>query len=228
MQIFWFAVNVLDEYVFGIVVEECTNDCTRKGTGRPAKLTKSQQRRVFRWINGKDPRQYGFDFGLWTRRIVAELIAERFGIALSLATVGKLLASLDLTPQKPLTRAYERDPMAIESWKQQTYPKLAARAKRQGAEIYFWDESGFRADAVQGTTWGMRGETPIVEVPGKRQTISAASAVNATGAFWFVTYQGGMTAALFIALLKTIMRRRREPLFLVLDSLPAHKAKQQS
>ena len=196
-----------------------------KGTGRPPKLTGKQMRQVFRWINGKDPRQYGFDFGLWTRQIVAALIAERFGIELSLASVGKLLANLNLTPQKPLQRAYERDPAAIEAWKRKIYPQLAARARRVGAEIYFWDESGFRADAVQGKTWGMRGHTPIVELPGNRQSISAASAVNAKGAFWFVTYKGGMTAELFVALLKHIMRRRRKPLFLVLDSLPAHKAK---
>jgi transposase len=198
---------------------------SRKGTGRPAKLTKKQKRQVFRWINGKDPRQYGFDFGLWTRQIVAQLIADRFGIELSLASVGKLLAELGLTPQKPLMRAYQRDPEAIEAWKQTTYPRLAARAKRTGAEIYFWDESGFRADAVQGKTWGVRGRTPVVEVPGTRQSVSAASAVNAKGAFWFVTYKGGMTAELFVGLLKHIMRGRRKPLFLVLDSLPAHKAK---
>ena len=196
-----------------------------KGTGRPPKLTGKQMRQVFRWINGKDPRQYGFDFGLWTRQIVAALIAERFGIELSLGSVGKLLANLNLTPQKPLQRAYERDPAAIEAWKRKIYPQLAARARRVGAEIYFWDESGFRADAVQGKTWGMRGHTPIVELPGNRQSISAASAVNAKGAFWFVTYKGGMTAELFVALLKHIMRRRRKPLLLVLDSLPAHKAK---
>jgi transposase len=196
-----------------------------KGTGRPPKLTGKQERQVFRWINGKDPRQYGFDFGLWTRQIVAALIAERFAIELSLASVGKLLANLNLTPQKPLKRAYERDPAAIEAWKRKIYPQLAARARRAGAEIYFWDESGFRADAVHGKTWGMRGHTPIVELPGNRQSISAASAVNAKGAFWFVTYKGGMTAELFVALLKHIMRRRRKPLFLVLDSLPAHKAK---
>src|SRR6516162_6084384 len=52
---------------------------SRKGTGRPRKLTKAQERKVFRWINGKDPRQYGFDFGLWTRRIVAQLISDKFG-----------------------------------------------------------------------------------------------------------------------------------------------------
>jgi hypothetical protein len=58
-----------------------------------------------------------------------------------------------LTPQKPLKRAYERDPAAIEAWKRDSYPSIAKRAKHSGAEIYFWDESGFRADAVQGTTW---------------------------------------------------------------------------
>ena len=87
---------------------------SRKGTGRPPKLTKLQQRQIFRWVNGKDPRQYGFDFGLWTRQIVCELIADRFGIDLSLASVGKVLANVGLTPQKPLARAYERDPEAIE------------------------------------------------------------------------------------------------------------------
>jgi transposase len=198
---------------------------SRKATGRPGKLTARQRQQVFRWVNGKDPRQHGFDFGLWTRQIVARLIVEKFGVELSLASVGKLLAALELTPQKPLTRAYERDPAAIEAWKQTIYPRLAKRAKRKGAEIYFWDESGFRADAVQGRTWAVKGQTPAIEVPGTRQSVSAASAVNAKGAFWFVTYKGGMTAELFVSLLKHLMRGRRKPLFIILDSLPAHKAK---
>jgi transposase len=198
---------------------------SRKATGRPPKLTIKQARQVFRWINGRDPRQYGFDFGLWTRLVVAKLIADKFGIVLSLASVGKLLASLGLTPQKPLMRAYQRDPKAIAAWKRDTYPSIAARAKRRNAEIYFWDESGFRADAVQGTTWGVKGQTPIVMVPGIRQSVSAASAVNAKGGFWFATYQGGMSAELFVAMLAQLMRHRKKPLFLILDSLPAHKAK---
>ena len=198
---------------------------SRKGTGRPPKLTKSQEQQVFRWINGKDPRQHGFDFGLWTRRVVSDLVGKRFGIQLSLASVGKVLAKVGLTPQKPLARAYERDPEAIEAWKRETYPSIATAAKRNDAEIYFWDESGFRADAVQGTTWGVKGETPVIEVPGKRQSISAASAVNSKGGFWFATFQGGMSAELFVAMLKLMTRGRRRPLYLILDSLPAHKAK---
>src|SRR5262245_66113792 len=98
-----------------------------KGTGRPPKLTKLQQRQVFRWINGKDPRQHGFDFGLWTRRVVSELVTKRFGIDLSLASVGKVLANVGLTPQKPLARAYERDPEAIEAWKRKPIRALQQR-----------------------------------------------------------------------------------------------------
>lgn len=194
-----------------------------KATGRPRSLTAAQERRVFRWINGRDPRQYGLDFGLWTRTVVAELIGRKFGVQLGVTAVGELLAKLGLTPQKPLQRAYQRDPQAIERWQRETYPAIARRAKAQGAEVFFWDESGFRADTVHGKTWGIRGQTPVVERPGQRQSISAASAVTAQGAFWFCVYEGALNGELFVELLKKMMHRRRKPVHLILDSLPAHK-----
>lgn len=194
-----------------------------QATGRPPTLTPGQEQQVFRWVNGKDPRQYGLDFGLWTRAIVAELIEQKFGVKLGLTAVGKLLAKLGLTPQKPLQRAYQRDPEAIEQWRRERYPAIARQAKDKGADIFFWDESGFRADTVHGKTWGVRGKTPVVERPGQRQSISAASAVNAKGAFWFCTYKGALNAELFVILLKKMMRYRRRPVHLVVDGLPAHK-----
>ena len=185
----------------------------RKGAGRKPKLTRAQKSQVFRWINGKNPMQYGFDFALWTRDVVRELILQKFNISLSVTSVGSLLAELNLTPQKPLQRAYQRD----------IFPAIAKQSKAEGAEIYFWDEPGFRADAVHGKTWALRGKTPAVNRPGQRQSISAASAVNAKGAFWFATYEGGLTGDLFVELLKRLMRRRKKPLHLVVDGLPAHK-----
>jgi transposase len=196
---------------------------SRKGTGRPRKLTAAQERQVFRWINGKDPRQYGFDFALWTRKVVGALIEREFGVQLGVTAVGMLLAKLGLTPQKPLQRAYQRDPEAIARWQQEIYPRLAQDAKARGAQIYFWDESGFRADAVRGKTWGVQGQTPVVAVPGQRQSMSAASAINARGAFWFVTYHGALNAERFVDYLKRLMKHRKNPLTLILDSLPAHK-----
>jgi len=197
----------------------------RPAPGRPRSLTPRQEQQVFRWINGRDPRQYRLDFGLWTRSVVADLIERKFGIRLGLTAVGELLAKLGLTPQKPLQRAYQRDPEAIERWQRETYPAIARQAKADGGEVFFWDESGFRADAVHGRTWGVRGQTPVVERPGQRQSISAASAVNAKGGFWYCTYEGGMTAELFVSLLGKMMRYRTKPVHLVVDGLPAHKTK---
>lgn len=193
------------------------------GTGRPRKLTPAQEREVFRCMDGKHPHQYGFDFALWTRAIVAAFILERFDVSLSLASVGTMLARLGLTVQKPLKRAYQRSPEAITHWKEQTFPGIAVQAKQEGAEIYFWDEAGFRADSVYGKTWAVKGQTPVVQVPGQRQSISAASAVNSKGGFWFATYQGAMDGEVFVQLLKKMMHKRRKPIHLVVDGLPAHK-----
>lgn len=198
---------------------------SRKPAGRPRTLTPRQERQVFVWVNGKNPRQYGFDFGLWTRQIVQELVAQKFGVQLSLASIGALLARVGLTPQKPLQQAYQRDPQAVARWQEQTYPAIVRQAKRDKAEIYFWDESGFRADSVQGKTWAAKGHTPVVRVPGQRQSISAASAVNSKGGFWFATYSGALNGERFVELLQQMMKGRRRPLHLVLDGLPAHKTK---
>ncbi len=130
--------------------------------GPEPKLSEKQRQKVKRWILGKDPRQYGFDFGLWSRRIVQALIAEKMGIDLGLTAVGRLLASLNLTPQKPLRRAYERDPVAVALWQKETYPKLRKRAKRLGAKIFFLDEAGFQSDPPLGRTYGLKGQTPVV------------------------------------------------------------------
>lgn len=97
---------------------------------------------MLRWVNGKRPDQYGFDFGLWTRQIVQELLLTRFGVRLSLASIGALLARLGLTAQKPLQRADQSDPEAVAKWKNETFPAIATEARASGAEVLFWDESG--------------------------------------------------------------------------------------
>ena len=196
----------------------------RIAQGPEPKLNEKQRQQVKRWILGKDPRQYGFDFGLWSRRIVRALIGEKMGIDLGLTAVGRLLASLDITPQKPLRRAYERDPQAVEQWRQEIYPKLRRRAKRVGAMIFFLDEAGFQSDAPLGRTYGLKGHTPVVTTSGQRQSINVISAVNARGEFWAATYTGKLNAEAFVAFLQNFLSGRRGKVFLVVDGHPAHKA----
>lgn len=188
-------------------------------------LNEAQRQQVRRWIIGKDPRQHGFDFGLWTRRIVQTLIRERMGVDFCLTSVGKLLASLDITPQKPLRRAYERDPLAVERWRRESYPKLKKRAKKLGAMIFFLDEAGFQSDPPLGRTYGLKGHTPVVTSSGQRQSINVISAVNAGGAFWAATYTGKLNAESFLEFLKDFMKSQRRKVLLVVDGHPAHKAK---
>lgn len=113
-----------------------------------------------RWILSGDPRQYGFDFGLWTRQIVSDLIKDRFNIVLGLTAVGELLHRVGLTPQKPMRRAYERDDAEIEKWKAQACPEIKKKAKKQGAEIFWLDEASIRSDDPLMRTWGLKGQTP--------------------------------------------------------------------
>jgi transposase len=193
--------------------------------GREARLSDQQKQRVKRWILGKDPRQYGFEFGLWSRRIVQQLIAEKFGVELCLTSVGKLLASLDITPQKPLRRAYERDPELVELWLKETYPQLRKRAKKLGAKLFFLDEAGFQSDPPLGRTYGLKGKTPVVTTSGQRQSINVISAVNARGEFWAATYDGKLNAESFVLFLRNFMKGRSGKVFLVVDGHPSHKAK---
>ena len=193
--------------------------------GPEPKLDERQRQQVKRWILGKDPRQYGFDFGLWSRRIIQTLIQDKLGVALGLTAVGRLLASLEITPQKPLRRAYERDPQAVQWWLEHTYPILKKRGKKLRAKIFFLDEAGFQSDGPLGRTYGLKGKTPVVKTSGQRQRINVISAVNARGEFWAATYDGKLDAESFVLFLENFMKGQSGKVFLVLDGHPAHKAK---
>ena len=166
--------------------------------GRARTLTEEDEHEVKSWIVGKDPRQHGFDFGLWTRKIVADLIENRFGVILSLNSVGRLLHRQGLTPQKPLRRAYERNDVAVIEWQDKKYPKIKKLAKKHGAEIFWLDEASIRSDDPLQRTWGLKGETPIVKTSGQRQSISAISALSNRGSFWYHVYSGRFNAEKFI------------------------------
>ncbi len=81
--------------------------------GRPPKLAGPQLSRLYALIAGQDPRQMQFEFALWTREMVREVIRREFGVALSVVSVGRLLRKLGMSPQRPLHRAYQQNPKAI-------------------------------------------------------------------------------------------------------------------
>jgi len=187
-------------------------------------LSPAQERRVFGLLNGKNPREYGHDTGLWTRQQVRELIDKEFDVQLSSAAAALLLGRLGLMPQKPLQRAYRRDAIAMTHWQQDTYPRIVRDAKRECAELYFWDESSFRGDAFCGRTWALKGQKPTFGISALRQNVHAASAVNTRGGFWSAIYCDGLNDELFLRLLRQMMKGRRRRMHLVLEPSLAHQS----
>jgi hypothetical protein len=99
-------------------------------------------------------------------------------VALSVRALGLYLARWGFTPQKSLTQAREQSSAAVKTWLKQDYPTIAARARAEGAEIHWGDETGLRSDDVRGRGHAPRGRTPVVRVNGKRQGLSVISTVT--------------------------------------------------
>ncbi len=193
--------------------------------GRPPKLSGGQLRKLYTLIVGATPRQLQFEFDLWTRERVRELIRREFGVALSAVTVGRLLRTIGLSPQRPLFRAYQQDPEAVVRWKTEQYPAIRAEAKKVGASIYFADEASIRSDYHAGTTWAPVGQTPVVATTGARFSVNMISAVTATGSFTFDIVEGKLNAEKFIEFCDKLLHDTDRPVFLVVDGHPVHRSR---
>jgi len=192
--------------------------------GRPAILTPTQMKWLFRTVR-KDPLQLLFPFALWTAKMLGVALYRKFGIRLSKPTMCRVLHKLGLTPQKPLHRAAQQNPKAVEHWVKEEYPSIQKEARKVGATIFFGDEAGVSSDYHSGTTWAEKGKTPIVRTTGSHFKVSMISAVSARGDMRFMVVDGSIRNKEFHTFLQRLMVNAEKPIFLVLDNLGIHKTK---
>lgn len=198
-----------------------------KKQGRPkgGALKGWQASVIARTVIEKNPDQLRFPWALWTRESVAALIYRKYGLKLSVWTVGRYLRRWGFTPQKPLRRAYQRNPRAVEQWLHREYPKIRYKAKKEKGEIHWCDEMGLRSDHQTGTTWGKRGNTPVVECTGRRYKINMISTVTNKGTLRFMLFDSSFTVDVFIEFLKRLLRSTEHKVFLIVDNHSVHKSK---
>lgn len=185
-------------------------------------LAPHQAATVVRMITASCPDQLRLPFALWTRAAVCALAKRRFGVPMSVWTAGRYLAGWGLTPQKPLRRAYERDPRAVKAWLEQEYPSIAARATREHAEIHWGDQMGLRSDHQTGRSYSKRGVTPVIPGTGQRFRCNMISTVTNRGTLAFMVFTESFTAPVMIRFLTRLTRHAGRKVFLIVDGHPVH------
>ena len=196
----------------------------RRGRPRRSRLAGHQAATVVRTVEDRYPEQLRLPFALWTRDAVRQLIAKRFGIRVSVWTVGRYLAKWGFTPQKPLRRAYERDPEAVRRWLEQEYPAIHKRAKAENAKIHWGDEMGMRSDHQAGRSYGRKGKTPVIPGTGKRFRCNMISTVTNRGKLAFMVFKERFTTPVAIGFLRRLLRHSGRKVFLIWDGHPVHRS----
>lgn len=195
----------------------------KSGEGRV--LTPEQEARIRKLIVDQRPEQLKMDFALWTRAAVAELIAREFQITLSVRGIGKYLKRWGFTPQKPIRKAYEQSPEAVKKWIEEEYPAIAERAKAEGGEIHWGDETALVNTDVRGRGYAPKGETPVIYAPGTRQKLSMISTVTNKGRARWMIIDGNFGADQLIEFLEALIKDAARKIFLILDNLRVHHSK---
>jgi transposase len=196
-----------------------------RSTGDGRTLDAEQEAALRRLICDKTPEQLKMGFALWSRGAVAQLIEQQYGIRMPVRSVGHYLKRWGFTPQKPIKKAYEQRPAEVKAWLEDEYPAIAERAKEEGAEIHWGDETGLRSDDVRGRGYAPKGQTPVIRVCSKRENLSLISTVTNQGKVRWMVFDGALNAATLIGFFKRLIKEAQRKLFLILDNLKVHHAK---
>jgi len=196
----------------------------KAGTGRS--LDKAQEARIKKLICDKRPEQLKMDFALWNRPAVMLLIEQELGLKLSVRAVGNYLKRWGFTPQKPIKRAYEQRPEAVQAWLNEEYPAIAMQAKSEGAEIHWGDETALVNTDVRGRGYSPKGQTPVAyAVGGRREKLSMISTVTNQGKMRWMIIEEAFNADRLIEFLEALIKDADRKVFLILDNLRVHHSK---
>ena len=195
-----------------------------KGDGRV--LSAAQEEAIQRMIIDKRPEQLKMDFSLRSRAAVAQLIEQEFGIKLQVRSIGKYLTRWGFTPQKPIKRAYEQSPAAVRAWIEGEYPGIEQRARAEGGEIHWGDETALVNTDVRGRSYAPAGKTPVaLAVGGTRQKLSMIATVTNQGKTRWMIIDEAFDAQKLIEFLQALIKDAGKKVFLILDNLRVHHSK---
>lgn len=222
-----YARTYVTALVRTLMAEPAQRTAVARG-GRPVgvrrALSPTDEKAAQRLICGQFPDQLALPFALWTRPAIRELVRVRFGVQLSVRAVGDYCQRWGYTPQKASRRAYEQNAQAVQAWLRTEYPRIRARARAEGAEISWGDETGVRSDSVRPRGYAPKGQPPLIRIPARRSSLSLLAAITNQGTVRFMCYRGALTTRHLITFMRRLIRAAGRKVYLILDNLNVHKA----
>jgi transposase len=197
----------------------------RGGSGRPRKLTEFAED-VWYEIVLQPASAFGFETDLWTVRRVHQVLCSEYDAVISRDTVWRRLREAGLTYQKPERQYFQIDEKARQEWLQNEVPRIRRTVEKYRAILYFQDESNISLTALLGKTWAPCGDTPTVQVTGKRGGVAAMSAISGRGHLLFRLLDKRIASAEVIEFLRQMLKHHpRRHLVVVMDQAPPHTSK---
>jgi len=222
----WYAVNAAIKRYSEAGASALKPEARGKKQGSGRVLSEAQEAMVRQIICDKRPEQLKMEFALWNRAAVMQLIERECGISLSVRGVGNYLKRWGFTPQKPIKKAYEQRPEAVQEWLDKEYPAIEQRAKAEGAEIHWGDETAVVNTDVRGRSYAPIGKTPVTfAVGGTRQKLSMIATVTNQGKTRWMIIDEAFNSDKLIEFLEALIKDADKKVFLILDNLRVHHSK---
>lgn len=169
------------------------------------------------------PESYGFRGRVWTRARVAKVIEWEFGVRYYKGHVGRLLNDLGWTPQQPIKRAIQRDEGAIRRWREDAWPELRQRARRERRTLVFEDESGFYLLPGVVKTYAPEGLTPVLREKQTRDHLSVMGGMTPEGRVYTLIRPESLNGMHCVEFLLHLLRVAGERLLVIWDGAPIHR-----
>ena len=113
----------------------------------------------------------------------------------------------------------------MRKWLDKEYPEIARRAREEGAEIHWGDETGLSTNDVHGRGYAPKSKTPVVRVTQWRESVGIISMVTNQGKLRWKLFKGAMHTDILINFFQRLIRDANRKVFLILDNLRVHHAR---
>ena len=142
-----------------------------------------------------------------------------------LRTISEYMKRFGFTPQKPLKKSYAQNPKKVKKWLEKDYPSIRREAKKEKAEIHWFDETGLRSDANYSRSYAPKWKTPIIKNINKRMSVNIISSVTNQGKMRFMSYTDSMTSKMLIKFVRKLKNSIPRKIYIILDNLAVHHSR---